>query len=492
MDLEELMNLPPLERAALAARLLAERKSRRRIDTYYPDAGPLRRELYPRHLLFFALGKEFKTRCFMAANRVGKTEGAGGYELACHLTNSYPDWWPGVVYSKPVDVWVAGDTTETVRDITQLKLFGPENALGTGMIPGDSIDHIARRPNTNGAIDYALIKTKGGGMSRIGMKSYEQGRKNFQGTEKDIVWLDEEAPSEVRDECLIRLTTTKGHLIETFTPLKGPTPVVLLYMGQGATVYDGDARCMVNDGRVMVQAGWDDVPHIDAEEKERMLREVLPHLRDARSKGIPSLGAGAIYPIPESEIIVPPFEIPAHWPRAYGLDVGWNRTAAMWGAWDRDVDCVYLYAEHYRGQAEPVIHAASIKAKGLWIPGVIDPASRGRSQEDGKKLLDNYRNQQGLDLGLADNAVEAGIYAVWERLSTGRMKVFESCMYWRTEFRVYRRNEKGAIVKENDHAMDATRYLTMSGLKRARTMPLPGGWDMGAPRGEVLDDVMGY
>lgn len=196
----------------------------------------------------------------------------------------------------------------------------------------------------------------------------------------------------------------------------------------------------------------------------------MPHLRDARSKGIPSLGAGAIYPVPETEIVVDDMRVPPYWPRAYGLDVGWNRTAGIWGALDRETDTLYLYAEHYRGQAEPSVHATGIRAKGDWIPGVIDPAARGRSQRDGEQLLHDYQ-QLGLDLTTADNARESGLYQVWERLSTGRLKVFRSLQNWLAEYRIYRRDERGRIIKEHDHLMDATRYLVMSGLERAMTKP---------------------
>lgn len=109
----------------------------------------------------------------------------------------------------------------------------------------------------------------------------------------------------------------------------------------------------ITSSRYLVQAGWRDVPHLDADTQRELLASTQPYLRDARSKGIPSLGAGAIYPVEESAITVEPFAIPAYWRRAYGLDVGWNRTAAVWGAHDPNTDTVYLYAEHYRGQAEP-------------------------------------------------------------------------------------------------------------------------------------------
>lgn len=222
--------------------------------------------------------------------------------------------------------------------------------------------------------------------------------------------------------------------------------------------------------RFCVRMGWSDVPHLSDKQKSDMLESLPPHQRDARARGIPQLGAGAIYPVAESELTVTDFEIPPHWPRAYGFDVGWNKSAVVWGAWDRENDIVYLTGEYYRGQAEPAIHAAAIRDRGAWIPGVIDPASRGRAQTDGTQLLQSYIDQ-GLDLDVAFNGVESGIYEVWQRMSLGRLKIFKSLQSWFGEVRLYRRDERGRIVKENDHLMDATRYLIMSGLDRAKTKP---------------------
>ncbi len=222
--------------------------------------------------------------------------------------------------------------------------------------------------------------------------------------------------------------------------------------------------------RICVQATWDDVPHLSEVAKREMLEAMPLHQRDARSKGIPQLGSGAIYPISEADIVCDPFEIPVHFRKAYGLDVGWNRTAAIWTAVDGDNDVAYLYAEHYRGQAEPAVHVQAIKAHGDWIPGVIDPASRGRGQGDGQQLLHIYQSM-GLRLEVADNSVEAGILDVWQRLSTGRLRVFKTLRNFLAEFRIYRRDEKGRLVKENDHLMDATRYLCRSGIARAAFPP---------------------
>ena len=219
-----------------------------------------------------------------------------------------------------------------------------------------------------------------------------------------------------------------------------------------------------------IQVGWDDVPHLTEADKAEMRKEIPPHMLEARERGLPVLGAGVIYPVPESAFVVEPFEIPEWWPRAYGMDVGWNTTAAIWGAWDRDSDTVYLYSEHYRGLAEPSIHADAIKARGDWIMGAIDPASAGANQKDGTRLIDEYR-KLGLQIVPAENTVEAGIHAVYRRLSGGRLKVFRNCTHWLGEFRIYRRDENGKVVKERDHLMDATRYLTMTGMKYATTEP---------------------
>lgn len=227
--------------------------------------------------------------------------------------------------------------------------------------------------------------------------------------------------------------------------------------------------------KYVVMATWNCVPHLTDKDKAELLASIPPFERDARSQGIPMLGSGAIYPVNVADITVEPFKIPGFWPRVYGLDVGWNRTAAVWAAIDTDADIVYLYSTYYRSQAEPSIHADAIKTRGKWIPGVIDPSSRGRGANDGIRLIEQYDNY-GLTLFPADNSVEAGLLAVWQRLSNGSLKVFSSCGEWFDEFRLYRRDEKGKIVKRDDHLMDASRYLIMSGLNVASTEPRDPSW----------------
>jgi len=214
-------------------RLLEEKERRIRynqFDNWFPDTGPLRRELYPKHLLFFEQGSIHRERLFMAGNRVGKTI-AGGYEVTCHLTGNYPHWWVGRRFDKPVKVLAAGDTRATTRDIIQEKMLGVYEDLGTGLIPKASIfGQPSRVQGISKAYEEVKVKSAFGGNSTMMLRSYDQGRKIFQGFEADIIWLDEEVPQDIYAEALIRTMTTNGLLIMTFTPLNGLTPLVVDFM----------------------------------------------------------------------------------------------------------------------------------------------------------------------------------------------------------------------------------------------------------------------
>ena len=83
---------------------------------------------------------------------------------------------------------------------------------------------------TGGLIDSIKIWRKDGTQSTLMLRTYEQGRKIFQGFELDLLWCDEEPPMDVYNEGLIRTATTKGIVIITFTPLQGFTDVVLGFM----------------------------------------------------------------------------------------------------------------------------------------------------------------------------------------------------------------------------------------------------------------------
>lgn len=431
-------------------------QQRKKLFSYFPDEGPLRRELYVKHMEFFASGAKYKERLFMAANRIGKSV-CGAYEVTLHATGRYPDWWTGKRFNKPVKVWAGGDTSSTCRDILQNTLLGEVGDFGTGMIPFADLISTTTKRNVPDAIETIYVKHISGGKSSITLKSYAEGRASWQGTAQDVIWIDEECPHDVYTEALLRTMTTNGIVLTTFTPLMGPTELIESFLRKDES----------NTTKHVVMGCWDDVPHLSKEQKDQLWNSIPPHERESRAKGIPSMGSGRIYPVSMEEILIDDFDIPKHWPRCFAMDVGWNVTAAIWGAWDRESDTVYLYSEYYGQQAQPAIHASAIKSRGDWIPGCIDPAARQRSQKDGQQLIELYK-AEGLSLKPADNAVEAGIYEVWQRLSTGRMKVFKSLKKLQEEIPMYRRDLNGKIVKKNDHLLDSVKYLTATGLKLAK------------------------
>mgnify|MGYP003336597021 CR=1 FL=1 len=433
-----------------------------RFKRLFPDDGPLSRAHYPQQMQFFAAGRQYKERLFMAANRVGKSE-AGAYELVCHATGRYPDWWTGRRFAAPIEAWACGTTGETTRDIVQEKLLGPVTDPDAGMVPRHLVVKTTLRPGRPNAIESIHVAHTSGGVSVIGLKSYEQGRPSFEGTAKHVVWCDEEPPQDCYTEMLFRTATTGGIVYTTFTPLQGRSAVV-----NGFLEADETAATV----KTVIQAGWDDVPHLPADEKAALLATTPPHQLAARTKGEPLLGAGAVYPIAEADILCDTFAVPDEWPRAYAMDVGWNRTAVVWGARDPGGNVLYLYSTHYQGQGEPPTHADAIRARGAWMSGVIDPAGAGSSQIDGRSLIDLY-TKLGLKLSPAENSVETGITQVWTLLVSGRLKIMRHLTDWLREFRNYHRDDKGrgTIVKREDHLMDATRYLVVSGVALMRVAP---------------------
>lgn len=242
---------------------VARAEPRRKLYTYYPDTGPLRRELYGRHIAFFAAGghhdpidtwcpegcdgSPHRERLALCANRVGKSEGMGGYEVTLHATGRYPPWWPGHRFERATEIWAAGKRNESTRDIIQKILLGPvawrgrtKSVAGTGLIPGEDIGDVTWKRGVADLVDTVGVRNRFGGWSQIGLKSYEQGRGAFEGTAKDVVWYDEEPPLDIYTEGRMRLMTRSGHALLTFTPLDGMSEVVQAFLPGGRLPGEAD------------------------------------------------------------------------------------------------------------------------------------------------------------------------------------------------------------------------------------------------------------
>ena len=426
---------------------LERRKDEAKMDFFKP---------YAKQRDFIRAQADHRQTLMLAANRVGKTHTAA-HILAFHLTGLYPGWWDGKRFKAAQDWWVVGKSSETTRQILQAALLGPVGNFGTGAVPKHRLDFESLTDAKKAATGISSFRVlhETGKWSTVELKSAEQGRQAFEGTARSI-WLDEDCPEDIYTECLLRTMTGDNILMMTFTPLKGPTPVVMSFIGD-----DIYAEGTTGLGKHVTRMTWEDAHvknggHLTQEAIDEMTASTPAFQREARSKGIPALGSGTIFPISEDDFAIDPFEIPKHWKKAYGFDVGRN-TAAIWIAEDPDSKQLYTYAEYFSSADLPSTHSGNIQLRGKWIKGAIDGAARGRSATDGENLFKMYEDL-GLNIVNADKAVEAGLYDMLELLMNGRLKVFKTCAGLLQEMRMYRRDEKGNIVKKDDHRMDAWRY----------------------------------
>lgn len=390
----------------------------------------------------------------MAGNQLGKTF-SGGAEAAMHATGKYPDWWLGRRFDKPTVAWASGVTGLATRDTVQRILVGRESAIGTGAIPGDDILETVSARGIPGLLDSILVKHISGGVSTIALKSYEQGREKWQGETLDWVWFDEEPPQDIYTEGLTRTNATNGITWMTFTPLMGMSTVVGRFLVES------------NPDRNVTNMTIDDVGHYSAEKKAQIVASYPAHEREARAKGIPTLGSGRIYPVEESIIAIDPIKLDPTWLRLGGLDFGWDHPfAAVDVAWDREHDVIYVTRSHRAREQTPIMHAGALRGWGTWLPWAWPHDGANHEKGSGEQLVEQYRAQglrmmdQRAQFENGSNSVEAGLMDILDRMQTGRFKVFRHLADWWEEFRLYHRKD-GKIVKERDDLMDATRYAVM-------------------------------
>lgn len=401
----------------------------------------------------------------MAGNQLGKTI-AGSMEAAMHATGRYPAWWRGRAWRKSTNGWAAGVTGETTRDAVQRLLFGRPGQIGTGAVPYDCILDKSTARGIPDLLDTVWIKHASGGTSSIGLKSYEKGREKWQAETLDWVWFDEEPPADIYTEGLTRTNATGGCVWMTFTPLMGMSEVVKRFLMEKS------------DDRSVTTMTIEEAEHYTPEERARIIASYPEHEREARTKGIPVLGSGRVFPVTEESIRENALVLPDIWTRIAGLDIGGqdHPTAVVWMAHDRDADVVHVYdcyRKNNKDNASIITHAAAIRAKGEYIP-VAWPHDALQHDKGGscEQIAQQYRDQNVKMLPEratfldGTSGVEAGIEMMLTRMQTGRLKVAAHLNDWWEEFRLYHRKE-GLIVKETDDLMSATRYGLMM-LRYAR------------------------
>lgn len=451
-----------LEQAQKLAPLIAKFKrdsAGNRIAIYRP---------YPWQKEFHAAGKDNPERMLMAANRVGKTACAA-CEVSFHMTGNYPDWWDGRRFDKPVLVWTGSPTNETSRDIVQEQLLGGlGEELGCGWIPRRFLHGkpTTRQAGVKNVVDSFQVKYSKGGLSVCYLKTFEQGWQKWQGTAPHVVWLDEEPPAsedKIFSEAQTRIITSDGILFVTFTPMQGMTNIVEHFM---------EAK----PGTFLKGATWDDAPHMTEQKRAEAKARYRDYEIDARTKGIPMMGEGAVFPIADSEIIIDPFKIPNHWSRIKGCDFGIDHPAAgVEIAWDRDQDAIYVIDCYKKSDEGTAYHAEWLNKSNRWIPVSWPHDGMNREKSGGKTLAQHYRDHgvnmltksarypknrgEEHDTG-GSQPVEPIVTEIFDMMAIGKFRVFSNQSAWLEEKRSYHRKD-GKIVAKRDDILKATFYAVM-------------------------------
>ena len=194
-----------------------------------------------------------------------------------------------------------------------------------------------------------------------------------------------------------------------------------------------------------------------------------PDRLDALVWGLTELAIGGgprVFTASESDFVVAGVRIASSWRRVVAVDADRSRFTAIWGAWDRTNDVVYLYDEYTNAEGSLPVLAQAIKKRGPWIPSLIDMEARGRSKAEGIALVNRL-----LDLEVEPCTVPfdlaAGIDEARHRLATGRLKAFSNCERWLSELRRYCFDEDEQLPGRDDHLMQATALLCQFGQQVA-------------------------
>lgn len=431
--------------------------------------------LYEWQLKFAEATASYSSCMLMAANRVGKTR-TGLTIDAVHLLGDYPPGWKGHKFESPPMCWLLGFSMEKTRDLLQTPLFGrQEGGKWTGgLIPADRIIDHKSATGTSGAMREVRVK-HASGISTVQFWSYSQGQHAIMGDSVDWYHIDEEPRDKtIYPQVLTRTATGDkgrgGRGILTFTPENGRTELVVQFMDKPAP------------GQHIQRATWDDAKHLSESVKNDLLASYPEWQRDMRTKGLPLLGAGLIFDFSDDDIKVPSFECPPHWWVVNGMDFGWDHPQAHVQLWhDRDSDIIYVAQAWKKSKVTPSTVWGSIKQWAANVPtawphdGLQTEKGSGEQQKKaysdaGWQMMPDHATWQA-----GGNGVEIGLVELYERMTTGRFKVFSHLSDWFEEKLNYHRDENGNIVKINDDLLAATRYAYMMRRYAKQRKDIAGG-----------------
>lgn len=425
----------------------------------------------------------------IAGNRSGKSYSASN-EVAMHLTGNYPDWWEGHRFENAPMVYVAGEDWTQNAEAMQTALFGTSDvkdkeAVGTGSIPRDNIDFTTIRSNIRNIVTVK-IKHTSGRLSTCTFKVYSQGRQAMQGFAADVLWVDEQPPDEIVSELVTRTaqppTGESALVIATFTPLEGKSLLYLNFI---------EAPPEIAEHYGCVTVGWDDVPEYHADGTEMLTKKTRAQLLstykpweiEARTKGIATVGAGAVFPFSDySKFKFSLTDIPIHakWDKIVGIDFGYatDPTVLMWVAYEGPTDTFYVCSEKtFKNRETPDQYAYHLTNPNAFCPvsWPRDGSTEGRYTESQGTAVEVLRDHGVWMLdkpftnvdknGKENNHKWPGISSIYQYMQADRFFIEERCFNLLREMQNYHfHNETKKYVGADDH-IDALRYAVVALLQ---------------------------
>lgn len=429
----------------------------------------MNQELYALHyqpsqkaLEFYASGLNARQRMWLGAVRSLKTSSVVN-EVACHLHGFYPPYWNGYRYDRPVR-WLCGTVkAQKTRDVLQKYFLEGDRQFG--LLPFIHPSRIVSATRTGGvpnAVDRLYVRHISGGVSELKFVSFAEGASGLQSETFDGAHLDEAPDFDVYNEVLYRTTAFGDYrtfVLLTMWPEHGRDELVDFFMNKGSA---GES---VEDHFYM-HSSWQDNPFMTDDEKIRLRNATPEYLLEAREHGLPIFGVGKVFTMKEESIVVDPFEIPGHFKLIYGIDPS-ATSKGFWGvallAYDADQDIVYVVKDYKQsGLTMSEHHDNLFNVVPDWCVGVCDPAGGGEdteTRESALQFLQNPMHQRVIvKAHKANKAKEATIGDIEIRCRSGKFRIFNSCKHYLDEWRRYSRDDKGKIIKENDHCLDASFY----------------------------------
>jgi len=450
---------------------------------------------------FFKTG-QCQRRGILAANRVGKTTSTC-FEVACHLTGKYPDWWPEAAkrFNKPIMVFVAGEGWSQVALVLQNELLGTPDVkhiekLGTGMIPREDI--VAETIRGDGANCITVeIKHASGQKSTLIFGNYTQEVRQLQGFKLDLAVFDEQPPDDVFSELVTRTATTQGQVLCSFTPLKGLNGLVSKFWNN-------------EEGYEYIRVAWDDVPEYDPwhqpfllmETRKQLERDYLPHEREARIAGKPVMGKGAVFQIrdwPTYKTGDYNFYEMSNIQRVIALDLGLvnDKTVISLMYWEPYERIAFLHKQIIVQGIEEAVpsqyinHLLRPEVFGCPIFLPADASTPGRytmSANSIRELFESYElnvyykaimNPPDQE-GRITNHKSYGINQMRQMLEVGSLMINENCTQFLKEAQNYHVDPQGRF-SDPDDCIDSARYALL-----ACVQGFAEPWDNRSPRERML------